>query len=209
MTHLSCNNLGKKYNRDWVFRNVNLNLNLNDNIVLLGSNGSGKSTLLQTLVGAISQTKGDISYTFEGKTIPQEFWYKHISLATPYLDLYTDFTLSESIDHQRHFKPFFNDLNTNDVIELMELSHAKTKLLSEFSSGMRQRAKLALAILANTTVLGLDEPTMNLDKSAISWFQNLLNQYKENRIIITCSNEQTAEYTFANKQLNLLDYKKK
>ena len=208
MFTVTAKQLGKKFQKDWIFRSLDLTLKTNDSIVLLGNNGSGKSTLLQVLIGSITPSKGNIEY-HNSKPIAQEHWYRHVSIAAPYLDIYQELTIAECIDTQRQFKPFINNLSTSEIIELLELKHATKKHISAYSSGMRQRLKLGLAILAQTPVLALDEPTMNLDKKAIDWFQEILTHFKNERIIITCSNEQTAEYTHANKQLNLLDYKAK
>lgn len=207
MLCLTAHQLSKKYQRDWIFRGIDLNLSPNDSLVLLGNNGSGKSTLLQVLVGAVTPSKGSLNYLNNDLSIPQENWYKHVSIAAPYLDIYQELTISECIDTQRQFKPFKDQLSTPEIIHLLELESAQTKHISAYSSGMKQRLKLGLAILADTPILALDEPTMNLDKNAINWFQQLLKNNLNNRITITCSNEQTAEYTHANKQLNLLDYK--
>lgn len=209
MFTITAEQLGKKFQKDWVFRSLDLTLSSNDSIVLLGNNGSGKSTLLQTLIGSITPSKGKLTYTLNSKQIPQEHWYKHVSIAAPYLDIYQELTIAECIDTQRKFKPFIANLSTPEIIDILALQHANKKHISAYSSGMRQRLKLGLAILANTHILALDEPTMNLDKKAITWFQDTLANYKKDRLIITCSNEQTAEYTHANKQLNLIDYKAK
>ena len=72
---------------------------------------------------------------------------------------------------------------------------------------MKQKVRLALAILSNTPLLLLDEPTSNLDKKAIDWYQNLINNYSQNRLIIVCSNQQEYEYTCCNKQLQIEEFK--
>ncbi|MFT6844237.1 MAG: ABC-type multidrug transport system ATPase subunit [Flavobacteriales bacterium] len=199
--------LAKKYQRDWIFRGVDLDLSPNDSVILLGGNGSGKSTLLQTLIGSITPSKGEINYYHDEKVLDKEYWYKEVSIAAPYLDIYEELTIHECIDNQRSFKPFLNDLSTQEIVGILELDKAKKKHIYDYSSGMKQRLKLGLAILAKTKVLALDEPTMNLDKHAIQWFQSLVSQHLNNRIVITCSNEQVAEYTHATKQLNLMDFK--
>lgn len=199
--------IGKRYNYEWIFRNVNHEFTVGNNYVILGANGSGKSTLLQLISGSLLSSEGTISYHITNKNVAEEDIYKHVSIATPYLELYEEFTLNEAIDFQEKFKTFSNNLITKQIVELLELEKSADKQLKYFSSGMKQRVRLALAILSKTPLLLLDEPTSNLDKKAIEWYQNLILQYSNNRLIIVCSNQQEQEYLFCNKQLNIEDFK--
>lgn len=200
-------NIGKRYNYEWIFRNVNYEFTSENNYVILGGNGSGKSTLLQVITGNLMQSEGELNYTFSGSKIENENIFKHLSFAAPYLDLFEEFTLAESIDFQAKFKPFYKELDTKKIIELTQLGNAKDKQIKVYSSGMKQRVRLALAILSDTPLLLLDEPTSNLDKKAIDWYQNLIHNYSKNRLIFVCSNQQEYEYPFCNKQLFIEEFK--
>ncbi len=211
-------NIGKRYNYEWIFRNVNYEFTSDNNYVILGANGSGKSTLLQVIAGNLIASEGSIEYrrrkTEDGResgneetNIPEDEIFNHLSFAAPYLELFDEFTLIESIEFQAQFKPFFTSLTTKQIIEYTQLEKEKDKQLKYYSSGMKQRVRLALAILCNTPLLLLDEPTSNLDKKSIDWYQNLISQYSNNRLIIVCSNEQQYEYPFCNKQIYIEDYK--
>ncbi len=211
MLSISLNNIGKKFNREWVFRNLNYQILANDKLVILGGNGSGKSTLLQIISGFVSPNEGTIEVSHQSAvdTINSAMLNpKHISFASPYIQLIEDFTLTEIIEHSSLFKPFINKLSTTQIIEMIELSHAKNKFIKQFSSGMKQRLKLGLAILADTPLLLLDEPVSNLDKNAIEWYKNLISNYTTNRTVIVCSNAITEEHFFCTKQLNVSDFKK-
>jgi ABC-type multidrug transport system ATPase subunit len=206
---IKLNNIGKRYNYEWIFRNVNYEFTSDNNYVILGANGSGKSTLLQVIAGSLIASEGTIEYKTQDFVIPEDEIFKHISYASPYLELFDEFTLIESIEFQAQFKPFFNGLTSKQIIELTQLEKAKDKQLKYYSSGMKQRVRLALAILCNSPLLLLDEPTSNLDKKSIDWYQNLVDQHSKQRMIIVCSNEQTYEYPFCNKYLHIEDYKQK
>jgi ABC-type multidrug transport system ATPase subunit len=206
---IKLNNIGKRYNYEWIFRNVNYEFTSDNNYVILGANGSGKSTLLQVIAGSLIASEGTIEYKTQDFVIPEDEIFKHISYASPYLELFDEFTLIESIEFQAQFKPFFNGLTSKQIIELTQLEKAKDKQLKYYSSGMKQRVRLALAILCNSPLLLLDEPTSNLDKKSIDWYQNLVDQHSKQRMIIVCSNEQTYEYPFCNKHLHIEDYKQK
>lgn len=206
--NITLTNVGKRYNYEWIFRKVNYEFTSDNNYVILGANGSGKSTLLQVITGNLMQSEGEITYQMQDSSpIENEAIFKHLSFAAPYLELFEEFTLAESIEFQAKFKPFYNGLDTKKIIELTQLEKAKDKQLKVYSSGMKQRVRLALAILSNTPLLLLDEPTSNLDKKAIDWYQNLINDYSQNRLIFVCSNQQEYEYPFCNKQLNIEEYK--
>lgn len=206
---ITLDNIGKRYNYDWIFRKVNYEFTNTSNYVILGSNGSGKSTLLQLIAGSMIASEGKISYTngVNNSPIVPEKISRKLSYAAPYLELYDEFTLTESIEFQAQFKPFYEGLDTKAIIALTQLEKAKNKQLKQYSSGMKQRVRLALAILCNTPLLLLDEPTSNLDKKAIEWYQNLVNNYSKNRLVIVCSNQLEHEYFFCKQQLHIEDYK--
>lgn len=208
---IQLSNVGKRYNYEWIFRHIDQEFISENNYVILGANGSGKSTLLQIIANSTTSSEGAISYTINDKkqySISDETIYTQLSFAAPYLELFEEFTLFETITFHAKFKPFFEGLDTTEIINILAFNKAKNKQLKYFSSGMKQRVRLALAILSNTPLLLLDEPTSNLDKIAIDWYQNLINTYSANRLIIVASNQQEYEYFICNKQLNIEDYKK-
>jgi len=202
-------NAGKKFGKEWIFRNVNLEISPEEKIVILGLNGSGKSTLLQALTGYLTLNEGHVIYTNNENTIEEGTIYNLISLASPYLELVEDFTLEEHIEHTRIYKPFLNNLTTQQVIELSGLSAHSAKYIRLFSSGMKQRLKLALAILADAPVLFLDEPTTNLDATVIEWYKGMIAKYAIHKTIMVCSNSIKEEYAFCNKVITMEDYKSK
>jgi len=131
---------------------------------------------------------------------------KHISFASPYLQLIEDFNLPETIDHIAKFKPFRENLSRQQIIDIIQLK-VNDKPVKQFSSGMRQRLKLGLALLANTNVVLLDEPVSNLDKEAIGWYQQMIEKYSAGRTILVCSNAIPDEYFFCNSEIRVTDYK--
>ena len=207
--HIQLTNIGKRYNYEWIFKGIHLEFAKENNYAILGSNGSGKSTLLQVIAGNFIPSEGEISYKLNNASIDAEDIYTQLSIATPYLDLFEEFTLNESVEFHSKFKPFMAGLETQQIVTLMQLEKAKDKQLKYFSSGMKQRVRLALAILSNTPLLLLDEPTSNLDKNAINWYQQLIQTYSRDRLIIVASNQLEYEYaSFCNVLLNVEDYKK-
>lgn len=205
--HIRLDGIGKKYGSEWIFKNINLSLNSGDKIVLLGGNGSGKSTLLQIISGYVLPNAGKVIFKNGDKTEEAENYKNHLSIATPYLELIEDYTLAELIEHCAIYKPFVNNLSAKEIIEIAELKHTENKHIKNYSSGMKQRAKLTLAILADCELLLLDEPASNLDKNAVEWYNKLIQQYASHKTIIVCSNSVKEEFSFCDKELNVMNYK--
>jgi ABC-type multidrug transport system ATPase subunit len=201
------NNLGKKFVNEWIFKDVSLTISPAEKLVILGANGSGKSTLLQSISSFLIPTKGEVVWKNDTQTIEDDTIYKHLSMASPYMELIEDFTLTETIEHQAKFKPFVNNLSTIEIIKLMQLDHASEKYLKNYSSGMRQRVKLGLAILADCPVLLLDEPCSNLDTNAIVWYQTMIAEFAQNKTVVVCSNAVKEEYLFCTNRIEIENYK--
>ena len=210
MLSIQLNNLGKKFNREWIFRNLSYSIHPNQKLLISGGNGSGKSTLLQVLSGFVSQNEGTLEYQkieSPGQALSPETARNYISFASPYLQLTEEFTAVELIEHIKIYKPFINRLSAAEVLDISGLLAAKHKFIRQFSSGMKQRLKLALAILSDTPVLLLDEPVSNLDRDAIKWYRELIAGHTLNRTVIVCSNAIEDDYFFCTSELNMADYK--
>jgi len=203
------NNIGKKFRREWIFRHLNDDIVAGQKLVILGGNGSGKSTLLQVISGFVAPSEGGLNYQLAGKPVSSDQLHQSISFASPYLQVIEDFTLLEMVEHTMGFKPFSNQLSSKELIELIQLTKASNKYIREFSSGMKQRLKLGLAILSDTPLLLLDEPLSNLDKEGIAWYKRMIETHTSSRTVIVCSNAISEEYFFCDTQLNVMDYKNK
>src|SRR6185437_10236955 len=188
-------NLGKRFNRDWVFRNLNFTFDIGNHYAITGPNGSGKSTLLQIISGATILNEGSISYFENNKPFPPEKIFEKISLAAPYLDLVEEMTLVEFFSFHHNMKGWLNSLNTEEIIGLSSLENASHKQIRYYSSGMKQRVKLAQAIFSDVPVVLLDEPLTNLDTNGILMYQELIEKYCKNRLVIVSSNDRK-EYSF-------------
>ncbi|MCC8425045.1 ABC transporter ATP-binding protein [Mucilaginibacter sp. UR6-11] len=198
--------IGRRFNRDWIFRGIDHTFISGESYAILGSNGSGKSTLLAVLNGSLSPSAGSINYFFENKEVEVEQVFQHLSLAAPYLELIEEFSLGEMIDFHFKFKTYKQRIDKTVIIELLNLPGSQNKLIRYFSSGMKQRLKLALAFCADTPILMLDEPTSNLDAQGVDWYLNLVQQFAKDRLTIICSNQEH-EYSFCKHRLNITDYK--
>ena len=208
MLEIEINNLGKRFSREWIFRGLTINIENAGKFVITGANGSGKSTLLQMIAGYVLPTEGEVKWKLQtGEIINADSIYKSISIASPMLELIEEFTPVEIIKHQRMFKKFQHHFSENELLDIAPLSQHKNKTIKYFSSGMKQRLKLMLAVIADAPLLLLDEPIINLDKVGVEWYKNLIFNYANHKTIIVCSNKLTDEYEFCTKEISIDEYK--
>jgi ABC-type multidrug transport system ATPase subunit len=203
---ITLQNIGRRFNREWIFRGIDYSFNETESYAILGANGSGKSTLVQIVASNLTPSEGKINYMLKGKALEPELVFSHLSFASPYLELVEDFSLTEIIDFHFGFKNYLSGFDRNKVIELLGFEKYRNRYIKHYSSGMKQRVKLALAFCADTPVLLLDEPTANLDHQGIEWYLSLISRFSINRLTIICSNQEH-EYSFCKHQLNIQDYK--
>ena len=180
------NRIGKRFNREWIFRNLTATYRSGQRVAISGPNGSGKSTLLSVLWSQTPPSEGDISYEHDGSLIEAEELYQNLSLAAPYMDLIEDFTLQEHLDF--HFS--FKQCEAGPLAGLPErigLKKFANYPVRTFSSGMKQRLRLALAMYSRSEMTFLDEPTTNLDDQGVQWYHQELAGCG-NRLIFIASN---------------------
>lgn len=197
-------NLGKRYNREWIFRSLNYEFKSGCRVAITGSNGSGKSTLIKILCNYLSPSDGTIKFIDGQKPVDKDSVQLSFSLVAPYVNILNEFTVSEMFNFHRKFKP--STFNTSEILEKSNLQSAADKLIEELSSGMLQRLKLSLAFFFESDVIFLDEPTMNLDLKNVNWYEDQISALKEGQSIIIASNQER-EYTFCDELINIEDFK--
>jgi ABC-type multidrug transport system ATPase subunit len=199
--------VGRRYNREWIFKHITYEFESGKSYAILGPNGSGKSTLLKVLSGSLAPSAGSIYYEMNDKAVDVESVFQYLSLATPYVELIEEFTLREQIQFHFKFKNYLSGYSELEVVHLLGLENAIDKELKFFSSGMKQRVKLALACCSDSAFVLLDEPTSNLDTAGEGWYLELVDKTKRaDRLFIICSNQEK-EYNFCDQTLSISDYK--
>ena len=202
---INVTNLGKRYNRDWIFRNFSYSFTAGKKYAITGPNGSGKSTLLQVLAAAILHNEGNVQYSMLNAQYSTEDVYKQIAIAAPYLELIEEMTTKEMLEFHAKFKTL--QLPVAEIIQIVSLEKAADKQIRYFSSGMKQRLKLAQAFFSDTPVLFLDEPTTNLDADGITLYHQLIKNYTKDKLVIVSSNDKQ-EYDFCDETIAINDFKK-
>ena len=194
-------NTGKRFNREWIFRGMDYHFKQGNSYAITGANGSGKSTLLQVIAGALMHSEGTIDYSDNRNVnIESAIAYKNISIAAPYLELIEEMTALEFLAFHTSFKKLIKP--AKDILQEVSLETAANKQIRYYSSGMKQRLKLAQAFFSDTTALLLDEPTTNLDEAGIQLYKSLISKYTTNRLVIVCSNDRN-EYEFCGEVIKI------
>jgi ABC-type multidrug transport system ATPase subunit len=206
MLKIQVQEASKRFQYEWIFKNLSLELNSGESLAITGSNGSGKSTLLKCISGAVPLTGGNISFFLDSRLLPDSLWHTALSLAAPYLELPEEFTLKEAVEFHFNFKKPLDNLSPKEITEILYLEPHQHKPVSQFSSGMKQRLKLGLAVFSDVPLILLDEPTSNLDQKGVNWYNELIGNYCRDRVLIICSNE-PREYEFCSQKIAMEDFK--
>jgi len=202
--HIKLTNTGKRFNREWIFRHFEYEFLSGKKYAITGSNGSGKSTLLQVISGAISHNEGKIEMIFNGSPILEENCFQYLSIAAPYLELIEEMTATEFLNFHASLKPLTH--STESILSFINLEKAAQKQIRYYSSGMKQRLKLAQAFFCSKPLLLLDEPTTNLDAEGIALYQQLIAEHSHQKLVIISSND-PQEYSFCDEVIAIANYK--
>lgn len=200
---------GKRFNDEWIFRHFNFRFLPAGKYAITGPNGSGKSTLLQIISGAIVPSEGKMLVQDAAGKKPNaisEELHQYFSLAAPYLDVLEEMTATEFLKFHAAFKPLLPEISPSEILQLVGLSRAAAKQIRYYSSGMKQRMKLAQAIFSDVPVLLLDEPCTNFDEAGFALYHQLIDRYCSNKMVIVSSNDPN-EYEFCQERIHIPDYK--
>jgi ABC-type multidrug transport system ATPase subunit len=217
---ISLSDAGKRFNHDWIFRHFNYTFESGQSYAITGPNGSGKSTLLQALSGGMMLSEGKIEYKltdgrWSGESLSEkpvtgqlttENIYSQVSICAPYLEVVEEMTLTEFLNFHNGFKPFLSGITIDSIITAIGLEKALHKQIRYYSSGMKQRVKLAQCIFSDTAIVLLDEPCTNLDATGIELYHSLISLHCKDRLVVVSSNDEV-EYKFCEERININDYK--
>jgi ABC-type multidrug transport system ATPase subunit len=192
---------GKRFNREWIFRHFDYQFFSSHAYAITGPNGSGKSTLLQFIAGALMPSEGKIEY-YSQQGEPKVEFFPFLSIAAPYLETIEEMTANEFFGFHHQFKPLMSSMTISYILEKVGLKEAANKQIRYYSSGMKQRLKLAQAFFSATPILLLDEPTTNLDGSGVAMYHELIRDFTGDRILIISSND-PMEYSFCQTVLDM------
>ena len=203
---ITLEHISKRFQRYWIFKDINYSFSAPQAYAILGPNGCGKSTLLRIIAGMQSASLGKVLFHNKDAAVPASEIFSKISFCAPGMEIVEELTLREFFDFHFSFKQPLPGLTIDKIIELCNLKNALHKPIGDYSSGMKQRVKLAQSIFSDTPILLLDEPCTNLDQQGVEQYRDWVDTYAKNRLIIVASND-PREYFFCKDHIVVEDYK--
>ncbi|RMF56929.1 MAG: ABC transporter ATP-binding protein [Bacteroidetes bacterium] len=191
MVHLRAEQLGHRYGRRILFRRLDLELRGGTILAVTGANGSGKSTLIRILAGLLTPSRGKVVLTLDGRSVPVDERPFHVGLVAPYLNVYDAFSARENLAFVARARRLPDARRRIDaVLERVQLGGRGDDLVATYSSGMKQRVRFAVALLASPSLLLLDEPTSNLDAPGRAMVAQLIDEARrEGRAVVVATND--------------------
>lgn len=182
---IKASSVSKKYTGRTLFKDISLSIKACESLAITGHNGSGKSTLLKILSGISRPDKGSVQFTDSDSCISSEDLYKYIGFSSPEINPYDELTGYENIAFALKDKTPFPE----KLIADFNLTDHINKRVKLYSTGMKQRLKLILALSRDPVALFLDEPGSNLDTDGKKIMRTVINKKKKDMIIIIATNE--------------------
>ena len=177
-------NLSKSYESKQAVNNINFRINENEIVGLLGPNGCGKTTTIGMILGLLKPTSGQV--LINGIDIEKNkiSLLHKMNFISPYIELPKKLTVKQNLTV---YGKLYNINNLNDRIDYLSnklrLNNLLDKITGELSSGQKNRASLAKALINEPTVLLLDEPTASLDPETGDFIRTFLENYKTEKKI--------------------------
>lgn len=206
---INCENLSKTYSGKTIFKNLSFNISSSQSLTITGSNGSGKSTLIKVIANLIHSSKGKITLKSDNAEVPRDKWHERTGLLSPYLNLYDELSGYENLEFFFRLKSKKGRSSKDRIeqaLQRVNLFEKKNELLKNYSSGMKQKLKLAFAVLHEPEILLLDEPRSNLDKAGIEMIYEVSAEQKKRGILIIATNDED-DKELCDDILSIEDYK--
>ena len=202
----------KRYNRSPIFSPVSFEISTGNIIAVTGSNGSGKSTLLKIIAGVTAPSKGQCFWSKQSKPLEPRELQKELGFVAPYLELYNEMTAIEHVQFVAELKA--KKISTAAALQelvtfgLEESIAGSNRRVNQYSSGMQQRVRLAMAFVSEPKVLLLDEPSSNLDENGIQTLFGRIEERAKNGAIVIIATNDEREKKLASKEIPLSAYQK-
>lgn len=172
-------------------------------VAVTGPNGSGKSTLLRILAGLLKPGAGAATLAVEGVPVQASRWREHVGFAAPELSFYEELSVAENLTFAAESLGLADPRGaTGAALERVGLATRAGDRVSALSSGMKQRLKLAFAVLRPVRVLLLDEPGSHLDDAGRAVVDRLVHEQRRSGIVFIATND-SREVGLAERRIEL------
>jgi len=160
-------------------------------VVVTGPNGSGKSTLLNILSGCLRPSSGRVRYLDAGQEIERASWFERLGMAAPDMAVYDELTALENLHFFARVRGVdIDDRRLGDLLDGLGLAaRDQRRAVGTYSSGMKQRVKLAQAVVHEPGVLLLDEPSSNLDEAGHQATAALVARFRAQGAVAVATND--------------------
>ena len=194
--YLDIKNVTRKYDELIAVNNFNGELFKNEIFCLLGHNGAGKTTLIKMISGAEDPDSGDIFLNNTSVVTDKNYLFHNIGLCQQD-DIFFDYlTVYEHLKYMMEIKGVKSDIEQiNTLMNKIGLYQKHQALCKTLSGGEKRKLCVALAIIGNSELVLLDEPTSGMDIISKRALWDFLKEFKNNKIIIlTTHSLDEAEY---------------
>jgi len=155
---------------------------------LLGPNGAGKSSLMRTIATLQTPTAGAIRFGDIDVLSQPDRLRATLGYLPQDFGVYTRVSAYDMLDHMASLKGVVSAADRKATVETLlvqtNLWKYRTKAITGFSGGMRQRFGIAQALIGNPELIIVDEPTAGLDPEERNRFYNLLVEIGQNVVVI-------------------------
>jgi ABC-type multidrug transport system ATPase subunit len=184
---LQTHHLKKYFGSVHAVEDVSLNVRRGEIFGFLGPNGAGKTTTISMILGLTHPSGGTVTVFGEQVTPAHNRVLRGIGTMVGTPALLLAFSARRNLKMLSYLYPDLPATRIDEVLELVDLTSAAHRQVRKFSTGMKQRLGLALALLNQPNLLILDEPTNGMDPAGMQEIRTLLRSLKERGVTIFLS----------------------
>ena len=196
-------NLSKKFNTQFVLKDINLDMKINDSIIITGQNGAGKTTLIRSILGEYIPTSGSVIIDKFNPIKDRQNALKNIGFVPqlpPPIKLSVNELIRYSVSSGNADMQKINSICKDMDLDLKE---HKSKIFFKLSGGMKQKLLISIALSREPKIFIFDEPTANLDPKGRESFYKEIDMIKKDRLLIFISHRIEEMADFVNRQIDM------